>query len=141
MTILAIYLGIGCERGSSIQRQAPDEAPVAPGRTGEVNIQQGKKAESLQIFAEDSFYLKRKESEEVLIGVLRPAPVREGPNTRDMPFRLIIGDEEFSIYISGFDKEALQPYVNHEVVVVGKRIDQRKEGYGIEIWIATISLR
>jgi hypothetical protein len=95
----------------------------------------------MQIFAEDSFYLQRAEAEEVLIGVLRATPVREGPNTRDMPFKLMIGKEEFSVYISGFDKEALQPYVGHEVEVVGKRIDQRKEGYGIEIWIATISMR
>jgi len=95
----------------------------------------------MQIFAEDSFYLQRAEAEEVFIGILVAAPVREGPNTRDMPYKLIVGNEEFSVYVSGFDEKALQPYVGHEVEVVGKRIDQRKEGYGIEIWIATISMR
>ena len=81
------------------------------------------------------------EPEEVLIGVLHTSAVREGPDTRDMPFKLIVGKDEYSVYISGFDEERLRPYVGHEVEVVGKRIDQRKEGYGIEIWIATISKR
>jgi len=39
---------------------------------------------------------------------------------------------------AGLDVETLRPYVDHKVDVVGKRIDQRTEGYGIEIWIATI---
>jgi len=141
IAILAVCLGIGCEQGSSTHRLPSNEAPVLPGQTDETVKPQGEKVEPMQIFSEDSFYLQRAEAEEVLIGVLRTAPVREGPNTRDMPFKLMIGNEEFSVYISGFDEEALQPYVGHEVEVVGKRIDQHKEGYGIEIWIATIRMR
>lgn len=141
IAILTVCLEIGCELDSYNHRLPSNEAPEIPGQTGDTNIPQSIKAEPLQIFAKDSFYLQRVEPEEVLIGVLRAAPVREGPNTRDMPFKLIIGKEEFSVYISGFDEVVLRPYVGHEVEVVGKRIDQRKEGYGIEIWIATISMR
>lgn len=141
IAILAVCLGIGCERNSSFHWLPSNEAPVVLAQVDETIIPEGKNVEALQIFAEDSFYLQRVEPEEVLIGILRAAPVREGPNTRDMPFKLIIGKEELSVYISGFDEETLRPYVGHEVEVVGKRIDQRKEGYGIEIWIATISMR
>lgn len=95
----------------------------------------------LQVFANEGFYRQRVEPEELLIGVLRAVPVREGPNTRDMPFALIMGKDRFSVYVSGFDQETLLPYVGHEVEIVGKRIDQREEGYGIEVWIATIRIR
>ena len=138
--MLATCLGIGCERDSTSHRPPSIEAPVASGQTDETFMLWGKNVKPLEIFAKESFYQERAEPEEVLIGVLRVALVQEGPNTRDMPFKLIIGKDEFSVYISGFDEETLRTYVGHEVEVVGKRIDQRKEGYGIEIWIATIIL-
>ena len=75
-----------------------------------------------------------------MIGVFHLALVLEGPSTRDMPFKLVVGTDEFSVYVAGFDIETLRPYLGHEVEVVGKRIDQRKEDYGIVIWIATIVL-
>lgn len=96
---------------------------------------------SLTVFDDEPFYRQRPEPEEVITGVLQAAPVREGPNTRDMPFVLLVGIDRFSVYVSGFDQERLQPFLGHEVEVVGKRIDQRDEGYGIEVWIATIRLR
>jgi hypothetical protein len=96
---------------------------------------------SLQVFANEPFYRQRPETEEVLTGVLQAVPVREGPNTRDMPFVLLAGKDRLSVYVSGFDQEKLEPYVGHEVEVVGKRIDQREEGYGIEVWIGTIRMR
>lgn len=109
-----------------------------PGETDTAKLCQDSNAVPLEVFAQKSFYRQRPESEEVLIGVLRRALLHEGPNTRDMPFKLTIGDEELSVYTSGFDEEKLQSYVGHEVEFVGKRIDQHDEGYGIEIWIATI---
>ncbi|WP_090944761.1 hypothetical protein [Azotobacter beijerinckii] len=96
---------------------------------------------SLKVFADERFYRQRPEPEEVITGVLQAAPVREGPNTRDMPFVLLTGTDRLSVYVSGFDEERLQPYLGHAVEVVGKRVDQRDEGYGIEIWIAAIRLR
>lgn len=101
-------------------------------------ITHDRKLKPLQIFAEKSFYLERPETEEVLIGVFQLAHVREGPNTRDMPFRLVVGTNKLNVYVAGLDVETLRPYVGHEIKVIGKRIEQHKEGYGTEIWIATI---
>ena len=92
----------------------------------------------LNVFSQESFYRQRSEPEEVLVGILQAAPVREGPNTRDMPFKLVVGTETYSVYVAGFDHAALLPFVGCTVKVIGKRIDQRAEGYGIEIWIATL---
>ncbi|MDP1679582.1 MAG: hypothetical protein Q8L02_05610 [Candidatus Nitrotoga sp.] len=143
--ILVACLGIGCkpfantsEPNKTSHRQPTSEVPVTPGQYGKKIIPRDEKLKPLQVFAEKSFYLERPEPEEVLIGVFQLAHVREGPNTRDMPFRLVVGTNKLNVYVAGLDVETLRPYVGHEVEVVGKRIDQRIEGYGIEIWIATI---
>ena len=143
--ILAACLGIGCkpftntsEPGKTSDRRPTSEVPVAPGQSDKKAMLRNGKLKPLQVFAEKSFYLERPEPEEILIGVLQLAHVREGPNTRDMPIRLIVGTNKLNVYVAGLDVETLRPYVGHEVEVVGKRIDQRIEGYGIEIWIATI---
>ena len=95
----------------------------------------------LTVFAEKAFYLERGEPEETLHGVLRRAEVRVGPNTREMPFRLVVEEGELlSVYVSGFDLAALRPFVDRRVKVVGKRVDLRPEGYAVEIWIASIAL-
>ncbi len=141
IAVLVICLDFGCERNAPGRQPPADEVPMAPERTAEAIAHQGGNMKPLPVFADEPFYLQRKEPEEVLVGVLRAAAVREGPDTRDMPFKLLIGEDEFSVYTSGFDEETLRPYVGHEVEIVGKRIDQTKEGYGIEIWIATISMR
>ena len=95
-----------------------------------------------RLFADAPFYLERGEAEESFRGVLRRTPVREGPDTRDMPFALVTADERLAVYVSrAEDAELLRPFVDHEVEVIGKRIDWREEGFGVEVWIATISLR
>jgi hypothetical protein len=113
---------------------------VTPGQYDERIIPPDEGLTPLQVFAKKSFYLGRPEPEETLIGMFQSAFVREGPNTRDMPFTLVVGTNTLSVYVAGFDIETLSSYIGHKVKVVGKRIDQRKEGYGIEIWIATITL-
>jgi hypothetical protein len=92
----------------------------------------------LTVFAAATFYTERPEPEEVLIGVLKAAEVREKPDTRDMPFRLVVGESDLAVYVAGFDHEVLRPFVDRRVRVVGKRIDQSAEGYGAEIWIARL---
>lgn len=111
---------------------------MAPGPNEKKAMPQDGKLKPMQVFAEKSFYRERPEPEEVLTGVFQLAHVREGPNTRDMSFRLVVGADKLNVYVAGLDIETLRPYVGHKVEVVGKRIDQRIEGYGIEIWIATI---
>ena len=87
------------------------------------------------------FYQERAEPEETFHGVLRRQKVRVGPNTRGMPLRLSEEKgEQLAVYVSGFDLEALRPFVERRVEIVGKRIDLRSEGYGVEVWIATIAL-
>lgn len=143
--ILAACVAINCkpfanasELDKTSHRRLTSEMPVTTSQYGHKIITQDRKLKPLQIFAEKSFYLERPEPEEVLIGVFQLAHVKEGPNTRDMPFKLVVGTNKLNVYVAGLDVETFRPYVDHEVEVIGKRIDQHIEGYGIEIWIATI---
>lgn len=146
--VLAACLGVGCdltashrsEQGTSNHRLPSPNKPAALGKHDKKIVGQDETLKPLQVFAEKSFYVKRPEPEELFIGVFQRIPVQEGPNTREAPFTLVVGTEKLSVYVAGFDIETLNPYVGYEVEVIGKRIDQRKEGYGIEIWIATITL-
>ena len=143
--VLVAYFGIGCkpfantsEPGKASYLRPISEVPVAHGQYEKKAMPRDGKLKPLHVFADKPFYLERPEPEEILVGVLQLAHVREGPNTRDMPFRLVVGTNKLNVYVTGLDVETLRPYVGHEVAVVGKQIDQRIEGYGIEIWIATI---
>jgi hypothetical protein len=119
---------------------SPGEAPVSHCEPDAPVALEAGQVTPLEIFAERRFYQQRAEPEEVFVGELLSAPVREGPNTREMPLKLVVGDEVFGVYVSGYDLDLLRPYVGRKVEVVGKRIDQRNDGYGIEIWMATIRL-
>ena len=119
---------LGCSGDGQPQLgEEPHEAAIPEG------------AAAVKIFADKAWYLERKEADENLRGILRESPVREGPNTRDMPFELVVGEEKLSVYVSGIDAGILEPFVNREVEIIGKRIDQRAEGFGIEVWIASIA--
>ena len=144
---VVLAAGVGCAPASYTSepdrpshRWLSSGGPVAPGKNDKKIFLRDETRKPLRVFAEKSFYLGRPEPEELLIGVFQLAPVQEGPNTRDMPFKLVVGTDTLRVYVAGFDIETLSPYVGHEVKVVGKRLDQRNEGYGIEIWIATITL-
>lgn len=145
--VLAACLGVGCHPAS--HRSEPDTSnhrlpspnePAAPANNDKKIVGQDNTLKPLHVFAEKSFYLKRPEPEELFVGVFQRIPVQEGPNTRKAPFTLVVGTEQLRVYVAGFDVETLSPCVGSKVEIVGKRIDQRKEGYGIEIWIATITL-
>lgn len=131
----SLALACAAERGSG--GRAVEIAAAGSEELG-VNQEDGEPKALVRIFAGKAFYLERPEPEESFRGILRRAEVREGPDTRDLPFRLEVGDERLSVYTSGFD-ETLQTLVDREVEAIGKRIDLRHEGFGVEIWLATIS--
>ena len=145
--ILVAFFGLGGQVGAHSTGPPGEDLPpalkqalVAMKQATKETTPHDKSLEPLKVFSEQPFYLNRLEPEEVLVGLLQSAPVRDGPNTRDMPFKLVVGPDAYSVYVAGFDHALLRPYVGYNVEVVGKRIDQREEGYGIEIWIATISM-
>jgi hypothetical protein len=90
--------------------------------------------EAIALHGGRSFYEERPEAEEVFVGWLREAPVVTGPDTRDLPLALEMEGESLPIYALAKAAERLRPLLESRVRMVGKRIDLREEGGGIEIW-------
>jgi hypothetical protein len=120
--------------GSEAQRPRP-HGPDTPGR-GEGTQEKA----TLKIWVDEPFYQESTQPEITLIGVLQSAPVRLGPNTRDMPLKLVAGDETLNVYVTEREEKMLAPLVGRKVRVTGKRIDQRAQGFDVEIWIGTVTL-
>lgn len=96
-------------------------------------------AKSLTLHAQKAFYRERPEAEQELTGILRSAPVRTGPNTREFPFQFELPTETLPVYVTGSEVDLLRPFVGRRVRVVGKRVDLRAEGAGFELWVATLA--
>lgn len=90
------------------------------------------------IYADEAWYRERPEPEETWQGILRRRPAVEGPGGRPgLTFALHSTDNELPVYAAGAD-ERLAPHVGTPVVVSGKLVDLRGEGFGRELWIGTI---
>lgn len=121
-------------KGDSTESQAkPLQAPTGSGAESPLT--------RVTIFADEAFYRERPEREQVLEGRLRRSEVRTGPNTRDMPFALLVNDRRYVVYSGGVEDKVLAPFVGRDIEIVGKLIDQSAEGFGDEIWIARLSLK
>ena len=92
----------------------------------------------ITIFANESWYRERGEPEQELTGTLRKSQPVEGPDTRSaLIYTLETGTQSFAVYAAGV-KGKLDRFTGMRVTVRGKLIDLRGEGFGMELWIATI---
>lgn len=100
-----------------------------------------KQDEWVTVYAKAEWYRARAEPEQLWRGILvkRDSPV--GPNTRNaLKYTLRIGKEDLAVYAAGVE-ERLASFVDQEVSVRGKLVDLREEGFGKEMWIASIRTR
>jgi hypothetical protein len=93
-----------------------------------------------RVLAEQSFYLERREPEEVLHGILSWSQTREGADTRSLSFRLSGESDEFPVYVAGVSLEELRMFIGYPVKVVGKRVKLPDKSDGVEVWIGSIVL-
>jgi hypothetical protein len=94
-----------------------------------------------QIYAEADWYRKRPEPEKKWRGVLRERKVPAGPATRTaLTYKLVVKGKELPVYAANVE-EKLEPFVNQQVLISGKLVDLSKDGFGQELWIASIRAR
>lgn len=95
-------------------------------------------AESIiTIFANESWYRERREPEQEFTGILRKSQPVEGPDTRNtLIYTLETNTQSFAVYAAGV-KEKLDRLTGMRVIIRGKLVDLRSEGFGVELWIAT----
>ena len=96
------------------------------------------KETAIEIYANESWYRERPEVEREWTGVLRKRPLQEGPNSRTaLRFTLHVRDRSLPVYAAGA-MEKLEPFTGKRATVRAKLVSLRAEGYGDELWIATI---
>jgi hypothetical protein len=102
---------------------------VPPGAAGEsVTI----------VFAEESWYRERPEREEQRVGVLRKTQPRTGPNSRSA-LRYTFQDRKAILPVYAPAEIAnIERVIGKRITAVGKTVDLRSEGFGLEFWIGSI---
>lgn len=92
----------------------------------------------MEIYARKGWYLERPEPEESWRGDLRRREAPVGPAARTaLSFALVTRDRELPIYAASVEAD-LTPFVDRPVVAEGKLVDLTTEGYGPELWLASI---
>ncbi len=93
---------------------------------------------SVTIYAKADWYLRRPERERRWRGILNDRAATPGPGTRTaLVFALVSHEAVYPVYAAGVEKE-LSRFVGQTVEVDGKLVDLADEGFGKELWIATI---
>jgi hypothetical protein len=93
-----------------------------------------------EIYAGADWYVSRPEQEELWQGVLRERNVPLGPATRAaLGYVLVTQDRELGVYAANVERQ-LASFVGQRVLVHGKLVDLSDEGFGQELWIASIQV-
>ena len=91
-----------------------------------------------QIYGEADWYRARPEPEQQWRGELRERDVIAGPTTRTaLIYRLVTTDKEIPVYAANVEQK-LALFVGRQVLIYGKLVDLSREGFGQELWIASI---
>src|SRR6476661_8725164 len=89
------------------------------------------------IFANESWYQERPEPEQEQTGILEKRKPETGPNSRSaLRYSFRAGQRSLDVYAPGADR--LSRFVGAPVTALGKIVDLRSEGFGVEFWIASI---
>jgi len=91
-----------------------------------------------QIYEQAGWYAERPEPEKSWSGVLRRRTPPGGPAGRAaLAFALELEDRVLDVYAANVQR-LLAPYVGKPVIAVGKLVSLRDEGFGDELWLASM---
>ena len=111
-------------------------AVPVPGARAEAG---GSAPAAIAIYADTDWYRARPEPERRWQGTLHRRAVAGGPGGRSATsFGLTTAEGELPVYAAGAGAR-LAPFVGRRVAVTGKLVDLRGEGFGRELWIASIA--
>jgi hypothetical protein len=89
------------------------------------------------IFANESWYHERPEPEQEQTGILERRKPETGPNSRSaLRYSFRARKRSLDVYAPGTDR--LSRFVGAPITALGKIVDLRSEGFGVEFWIASI---
>jgi hypothetical protein len=100
-----------------------------------------KEAAVVEISARERWYLDRAEKEESFQGTLRERKAQIGPGARGgLNFTLVSEGIDYPIYTGGANQK-LHPFIGCFVRVRAKLVDLTKEGFGRELWVASLTVK
>ena len=90
------------------------------------------------IFALEDWYRVRPEPEQEWRGILRKrdAPITPAGRTA-LRYIFITGEQQLPVYVANIDRQ-FASFTDVPVLVRGKVIDLSNEGFGEELWVASI---
>jgi hypothetical protein len=92
----------------------------------------------MEIYSRTNWYLSRLEPEQEWRGVLHRRQVTRGPASRSaLTFAFETAEELFPVYAANVEGQLAQ-FLGLPSIVRGKLVDLRDEGFGQELWIASI---
>ena len=92
------------------------------------------------VYAGADWYEARPEPERMWRGTLRTREAPAGPAARTaLLYTLVVDGRQLSIYAANV-AQRLAPLAGHKVLVQGKLVDLRDEGFGQELWIGSIAI-
>jgi len=91
-----------------------------------------------EVYGRSDWYSQRAEPERTWTGVLQRREPPVGPDVRTaLTYTFVTTESEIDVYAAHAD-EILAPLVGLRVVARGKLVDLSNEGYGAELWVASI---
>lgn len=91
-----------------------------------------------RIYAGTEWYRAQPEPEKSWQGLLEERDVPRGPATRiALAYSLVTDEGSLPVYSANV-RHQLAPFCGRRVEVTGKLVDLAEEGFGRELWIATI---
>lgn len=118
---VAVYLILGHASTSALRVGCMEQNPVMQ-----------------EIYGAMDWYRARPEPEAQWRGRVQKREPPVGPNTRlGLDYTLDTGAGQIPMYAAHVQAQ-LAPFVEREVLIVGKLIDLTKEGFGQELWIGGI---
>ena len=93
---------------------------------------------AVRVYADADWYRSRPEREQRLRGILRERPVVMGPGSRSaVTFALETTEGTYPVYAAGV-AIVFARFEGQRVEIEGKLVNLADEGFGRELWIATI---
>jgi hypothetical protein len=92
-----------------------------------------------KLYADTDWYSERPEQQQEWRGVLKRRDPGIGPDSRTaLTYALVTNDRELDVYAARADA-ILAPLEGLRVVAKGKLVDLSAEGFGEELWLASVN--
>lgn len=127
-----------CATNQSGEAHHLDQLPRPTQQAGDRVDPEESQVIGIPIYADEDWYQARSEAEIVWHGVLQARESDRGPAGRQaLLYELVTDSGTLPVYAANAQPR-LDPLLGQQVEILGKLVDLSDEGFGEELWIATV---